>query len=115
MIFLQTFDGVGEDGAYRLAEVGEVAAQGGLDGLGEAANEVELHVATAAALDDCGQRAIVPIVQRCAYHLGTVALPLVMHREGGQRSEEAVGVGLVIDGINQLGIAHGVNLMEHVS
>ena len=90
-------------------------AQDRLNGFGKTTYHIEFQMATGALFKDSRQRTIVPIVQSRPYYLGTVLVFNVLHCERSQRGKETVGVGLMVDGIDQLGVGHRVSIMEHAS
>ena len=86
-------------------------SDGGEEGADDATNEMERLGAVCLEIVQLVEEGAEAVEQQG----GDVGVVLVLGSKGGERSEEAIGVGLGIEAVEELAVGHAITIMEHGS
>ena len=86
-------------------------SDGGEEGADDATHEMERHVTVHIEIVQLVEEGAEAVVQQG----GDVGVVLVLGSKASERSEEAIGVGLGIEAVEELAVGHAITIMEHGS
>ena len=111
MIQQQSLHRVGQHYAkFHTMSIG-CLADGGEEGVDDASYEIEGHATVRLEIVQLVEKGAEAVVQ----HVSDIWVVLMLGGKGGERSEEAVGVGLGIETVEELAVGHAITIMEHGS